>query len=82
MHLDDGERLAGIFHGKGSNWLQFAPIAHADLLDGDRPEETSADRERRERSVALLQTRGIHLSGNTESEVPETEVHLKSLGKK
>ena len=78
MHLYDGEGKL-VFSREGESELtEFTPIAHADLLDGDRPEETSADRERRERSVALLQTQGIPYLETLKSEVPETEVHLKS----
>ena len=78
MHLYDGEGKL-VFSREGESELtEFTPIAHADLLDGDRPEETSADRERRERTVALLQTQGIPYLETLKSEVPETEVHLKS----
>ena len=78
MHLYDGEGKL-VFSREGESELtEFTPVAHADLLDGDRPEETSADRERRERSVALLQTQGIPYLETLKSEVPETEVHLKS----
>ncbi len=55
----------------------YTPIANADLLDGGA-EETDADRMRRERSMAVLQEKGIpHLPG-LHAAVKESEARIRS----
>ena len=78
MHLYNGEGKL-VFSREGQSELpDFTPLANADLLDGNRPEEAVADRERRERSIALLQTQGIPYLETLKSEVLEAEAQLKN----
>lgn len=68
-----------VFSSKGeSEFSEFIPTANADLLDGNRPEESEADRERRERSIAILKEQGIPYIENLLSDALESEAHLKS----
>ena len=78
MHLYNRQGKLVFSRDGESELTDFTPIAHADLLDGNRPEEVAADRERKERSVALLQTQGIPYLETLKSEVLEAEVQLKS----
>lgn len=68
-----------VFSSKGeSEFSEFIPTANADLLDGNRPEESEADRERRERSIAILKEQGIPYIEHLLSDALESEAHLKS----
>lgn len=68
-----------VFSSKGeSEFSEFIPTANADLLDGNRPTESEADRERRERSIAILKEQGIPYIEHLLSDALESEAHLKS----
>lgn len=61
-----------------SHLTEFIPIGNADLLDGNHPEETEADTERRLRSIAQLKKKGIPYMEQLPCEALESEVRMKS----
>ena len=68
-----------LFSAKGESQLtEFIPVGNADFLDGNRPEETQADVERRLRSIALLEEKHIPYMEYLRSEVLESEARLRS----
>lgn len=68
-----------VFSRQGESELDdFIPLANADLPDAGQAEETETDRQRRERSIATLQEKGIPYLENLRSEVPEGEACMKS----
>lgn len=78
MSIFNGKRKL-VFSIKGESDLkEFTPIANADLLDEDRPEDTEADLARRERSLAQLEAEGIPFLPQLRSEVNEREACIKS----
>lgn len=78
MHIYNGEGKL-VFSSKGESQLnEFIPTGNADLLDAGRPEETTADQERRERSITLLKEQGIPYMEHLRSQVTESESALKN----
>lgn len=78
MHIYNAQGKL-VFSAEGRSELsEFAPTANADLLDARRPEESEADRNRRERSLAQLKEQGIPYMENLPSEAFESEARLKS----
>lgn len=76
IYTKEGKLLFSI---EGESQLTaFTPIGNADLLDGNRPEETEADTERRLRSIAQLKKKNIPYMEQLRSEAQESEVRLKS----
>lgn len=68
-----------VFSAQGESELTaFAPTANADLLDHGRPEESEADKQRRERSLCLLKEKSIPYMDHLRSEVTESEAVPKS----
>lgn len=68
-----------LFSSKGETELtEFTPIGNADLLDAGRPEDTEADKQRQQRSIALLKEKGIPFMTHLRSEVTEAEATLRS----
>lgn len=78
MQIYTGKGLL-LFSAKGETELrEFVPIANADLLDAGRPEETDDDKQRCQRSIALLKEKGIPFMARLRNEVTEAEATLKS----
>lgn len=76
IYTKEGKLLFSI---EGESQLTaFTPIGNADLLDGNRPEETEADTERRLRSIAQLKKKNIPYMEQLRSGAQESEVRLKS----
>lgn len=76
IYTQEGKLLFSI---KGESQLtEFIPIANADLLDGNRPQESPADMKRRLRSNALLKARNIPYMEQLPCEVLESEVQMRS----
>lgn len=68
-----------VFSIKGESELtDFTPITNTDLREAGKAGETATDRQRRERSIALLQGNGIPYLENLPGEVMETEACIKS----
>ena len=68
-----------LFSINGQSELEsFAPIANADLLEMNRPEETEADKARAQRSIAILKKKSIPYIEQLRSEITEEEATLKS----
>lgn len=78
IFTQEGKLLFSV-NGK-SDLTKFTPIANADLLDGNRPEEAPADKKRRQRSITLLQARDIPYLEHLPCEVPESEAKIRSRG--
>ena len=79
IYTQEGKLLFSI---KGESQLtEFMPIANADLLDGNRPQESPADMKRRLRSNALLKARNIPYMEQLPCEVLESEVQMRSREK-
>lgn len=78
MCIYNGQRQL-VFSSEGESELPaFTPTANADLLSTGRPEETGADKARRERSIAVLKEEGIPYIAHLPAEVTEQEAALKS----
>lgn len=76
IYTQEGKLLFSI---KGESQLtEFIPVANADLLDGNRPQESPADMKRRLRSNALLKARNIPYMEQLPCEVLESEVQMRS----
>lgn len=76
IYTKEGKLLFSI---QGESQLtEFIPIGNADLLDGNRPEESEADTERRLRSISQLKKKDIPYMEHLRSEALESEVRLKS----
>lgn len=76
IYTQEGKLLFSI---KGESQLtEFIPVANADLLDGNRPQESLADMKRRLRSNALLKARNIPYMEQLPCEVLESEVQMRS----
>ena len=76
IYTKEGKLLFSI---RGESQLtEFTPIGNADLLDGNRPEESEADTERRLRSIAQLKKKDIPYMEYLRSEALESEIRLKS----
>lgn len=78
MHIYNAQgKLVFSIEGK-SELSEFVPTANADLLDAQRPEESEADRKRREKSLARLKEQGIPYMEALYSEALENEACIKS----
>lgn len=76
IYTQEGKLLFSI---KGESQLtEFIPIANADLLDGNRPQESPADMKRRLRSNAQLKARNIPYMEQLPCEVLESKVQMRS----
>ncbi len=68
-----------VFSTRGeSEVTDFFPIANTDLTECKKTEETTADCQRRERSIALLEKKGIPYLTSLPNETTEQEARIKS----
>lgn len=76
IYTSEGKLL---FSSKGeSEFTEFRPIANADLLEMNRPEDTEADKARQRRSIARLEEKEIPHMEHLRSELTESEAKVKS----
>lgn len=78
MNIYNGQSQL-VFSMKGESDLgEFTPIANTDLADINRPEDSEADKARRERSIAILKEQNIPFIPRLRSALTESEAVLKS----
>jgi hypothetical protein len=61
-----------------SDFEEYQPVANADILNSDKAEETPADTARRERSVSVLEEKGIPYFLHLRAAVFESEAVFRS----
>ncbi|NDV94143.1 DUF4272 domain-containing protein [Dysgonomonas sp. 521] len=77
MHIYNGKGEL-VFSIKGESQLDsFIPIANSDLLDADRPKDTEADTERKQRSINTLKEQDIPYIEHLMVAVTESEAKIK-----
>ena len=76
LFSSDGKLVFSV-EGK-SDYDKYIPIANADVLDSDA-EETPADLARKERSIALLEEKGVPYIAHLRAAVMESEACIKPL---
>lgn len=80
MHIYNGKGEL-VFSINGESQLEsFIPIANSDLLDAERPEDTEADTERKQRSIAILKEHNIPYIEHLKVAVTENEAKIKKPG--
>lgn len=67
-----------VFSIKGETELEkFSPIANADYLDTNRPEDTEADKARQRHSIEKLKEKGIPYASHLRSSITEAEAQIR-----
>ena len=76
IYTSEGKLL---FSAEGESELtEFRPIANADLLEMNRPEETEADKARQQRSITRLEAKNVPYMEHLRATLNETEAKVKS----